>query len=157
VFFTRREHLGMLHPVGVGWNSVVHEHEFGRIELVLKDTAVRYEGGSQNSAGLIGLGASVELLSRYGQEAISRRVLELTDLACERLAAIGAVIHSDRRGGHRSGIVTFELPGHDPEAVRRRCQQREVVLSCRSSRLRISPHAYNNAADIQRLIEALEK
>jgi len=156
VFFTRREHLGLLRPVGIGWNSVVHEHDFHRIELVLKDTAQRYEGGSQNSGGLIALGASLELLGQFGMEAISRRVLELTDLACRRLEGIGAVIHSDRRAAHKSGIVTFELPGRDPQAVRRKCLERQVVLSCRAGRLRISPHAYNNDEDIDRLIEAIE-
>ena len=49
-------------------------------------TAERYEGGSMNMAGFIGLNASLELLLRYGQEAIGRRVLEITDLACRRLA-----------------------------------------------------------------------
>lgn len=155
IFYTRREHLKLLRPVGIGWNSVVHEHDFSRVELILKDTAVRYEGGSQNSAGLIALGASLELLNRFGTAAISRRVLELTDLACRRLEEIGAVIHSDRRQAHKSGIVALELPGRDVEAIRRRCLERQVVLSCRGGRLRISPHAYNNAADIERLIEAL--
>jgi selenocysteine lyase/cysteine desulfurase len=155
LFFTRREHLGLLRPLGVGWNSVVHAHDFTRIELAVKDTAERYEGGSPNTAGLIGLGASLELLSRFGMEAIARRVLELTDLACYRLRQIEAVIHSDRREALRSGIVAFELPGRDPQALRQRCFEQDVVLSCRGGRLRISPHAYNDQSDLDRLIQAL--
>ena len=156
VFFTRREHLDLLRPLGVGWNSVVHAHDFARIELALKDTAERYEGGSPNTAGFIGLGASLELLSRFGFQAIARRVLEITDLACRRLEQIGAVIHSDRRQAHKSGIVAFELPGRDPQAARRHCLEQDVVLSCRGGRLRISPHAYNDDSDVDRLIEALK-
>ena len=157
IFFIRREHLDRLRPVGVGWNSVVGAHDFSRIELALKPTAARYEGGSQNMAGLFGLGASLELLARFGSAAIARRVVEITDLACRRLEEIGAVIRSDRRPPHKSGIVVFELPGRDPAGpAAAAAQQAGVVLSCRGGRLRISPHAYNDAEDIDRLIEALE-
>jgi selenocysteine lyase/cysteine desulfurase len=155
VFFTRREHLNLLRPVGVGWNSVRNEHDFSHIELVFKDTAARYEGGSQNVAGLLALGASLELLARFGAQAISQRVLEITDLACERLEKIGAAILSDRRPGNKSGIVSFEMPGLDPYALRKKCFEQHVLLSCRAGRLRISPHAYNDASDVERLIEAL--
>ncbi len=155
IFFTRREHLKLLRAVGVGWNSVVHEHDFSRIELVLKDTAVRYEGGSQNSSGLLALDASLALLLSYGATAISQRVVEVTDLACRRLEEVGAVVRSDRSAAHKSGIVAFELPGRDPQAVRRRCLEQGVVLSCRGGRLRISPHAYNNEEDVERLVRAV--
>ena len=157
VFFLRREHLDMLRPFGLGWHSVVHQSDFNRIELTLKSTAARYEGGSANVPGLLALGASVELLAGFGTEAISRRVLETTGRACSRLESIGAVVASDRSSGRGSGIVVFELPGRDPKAVRSFCHSRGVVLSCRDGRLRISPHAYNNADDVDRLIEALQE
>jgi selenocysteine lyase/cysteine desulfurase len=155
VFFIRREHLGRLRPLGVGWHSVVHDHDFARIELLLKPTAARYEGGSQNMVGAIGLKASLELLSQFGAAALCQRIFEVTDLACERLQRLGARILSDRSPEHKSGIVIFDLPGQDAAQVRRRCHQRGVVLSCRGGGLRISPHAYNDASDIDRLVEAL--
>jgi cysteine desulfurase / selenocysteine lyase len=156
VFYIRREHLNLLRPVGVGWNSVKHEHDFNRIEYDLKDTAQRYEGGSQNVAGLIALGASLELLAQFPAEARAARVLEITDLACRRLVELGAVILSDRtRDENKSGIVLFELPGRDPQAVRRACLEKGVILSCRAGRLRISPHAYNDESDVDRLIKAI--
>ena len=157
IFFLRREHLDRLRAVNVGWNSVVGCYDFSNIDLVLKPSAARYEGGSQNMVGLIGLKSSLQLLMQFGQEALSRRILEITDLACRRLEDIGAVIKSDRSPSHQSGIVSFELPGADPQEVRRQCRQRGVVLSCRAGRLRISPHAYNDASDIERLVEELQR
>jgi len=157
VFFIRQEHLERLRPLGVGWNSVVASGDFSHIELNLKPTAARYEGGSQNTAGMIALKASIELLGQFGAKALATRILELTDLACDRLRQAGAVVWSRRVEGHSSGIVSFELPGRDPRAVRRRCLEQAVVLSCRNGRLRISPHAYNTPDDIDRLIAALRK
>ena len=135
---------------------MAHDRDFTRIELNFKDTAERYEGGSMNMAGFIGLNASLELLLRFGQEAIGRRVLEVTDLACDRLSAAGSLIDSIRAGDFRSGIVSFRMPGRDPDALRKQCLQRQVVLSCRAGRLRISLHAYNDESDIDRLVEALD-
>jgi selenocysteine lyase/cysteine desulfurase len=157
VFFVRREHLDLLRPLGVGWNSVVHAGDFQHIELALKPAAERYEGGSPNMVGLIALRTSMALLADIGTAAIAQRILDVTDLACNRLTEMGAVIHSDRSPANKSGIVLFDLPGRDLQAVRRECLQRGVVLSCRGGLLRISPHAYNDESDIDRLVDALEQ
>jgi cysteine desulfurase/selenocysteine lyase len=155
LLYVRHEHLNLLRPLGVGWHSVVHASDYSHIELTLKPTAARYEGGTQNMVGFLGLAASLELLLDLGQSFIGGRVLEITDLACQRLQSAGAVLASPREADHRSGIVSFELPGQDAAAVRQRCLAAGVALSARSGKLRISPHAYINDADLDRLIDAL--
>ena len=153
LFYLRREHLDLLRPIGVGWHSVIGAHDFDRIDATWKPAAERYEGGSQNMAGHLAFGASLELLLKYGTEEIGRRVLEITDEACRRLRASGAAIFSHREDSARaSGIVSFELPGHNPHEVRRRCLDCGVALALRGGRLRISPHAYQNESDIEQLI-----
>ena len=156
LLFIRREHLDRLRPLGVGWHSVVHASDYTRIELSFKPSAERYEGGAQNMVGMIGFGTSLELLLELGTEAVAAAILDITDQACQRLQKLGATIVSDRSPERRSGIVAFELPGRDPWAVRKHCLTRNVVLSCRAGRLRISPHAYNNEEDLERLVEALK-
>jgi len=159
IFYCRREHLARLRPLVVGWNSVVQGHDFSRIAMTLRDEAARYEGGSQNLAGMLALGASLRMLQEAGLgpsgSAIARRVLEITDLACRRIEQAGGRIVSRREGEHRSGIVAFEMPGRDPQAERRRLLKRGVALNSRGGWLRLSPHAYNNEADIERLTEGL--
>lgn len=160
LFYLRREHLELLRPLMVGWNSVRQAHDFSHAQFDLKPSAARYEGGSQNMPGVMALGASLDLLRAHGHSPrdsrLAGRVLEMSDHACRRLAdELGAEIHSHREGERRSGIVSFSLPGRDPAQLRRECLARHVVLSCRDGRLRISPHAYNNEQDVDRLIEAL--
>jgi selenocysteine lyase/cysteine desulfurase len=124
-----------------------------------KDAAARYEGGSQNMAGVIGLGASLDMLASYGlgcnDSPLAPRVLEIAELASGRLESLGAKVVSCREGAHRSGIVSFDLPGRDLAAERRRCAAQGVILSCRGGLLRISPHAYVNEEDVERLLEVL--
>jgi selenocysteine lyase/cysteine desulfurase len=149
--------LDLLQPTGVGWNSVVGAHEFSKIDAEWKPDARRYEGGSQNMVGMIALGESLKLLNRFGRAAIGERVVQVTAYACHRLEEVGAVIHVNRQRGHESGIVLFDLPGHDLEAFRQRALDAGIVLSCRAGRLRISPHAYNTEEEIDRLIEEIRK
>lgn len=72
LFYLRREHLELLRPTAVGWHSVAHSSDYARIELNLRPNAARFEGGSWNMAGFLGLGASLELLLAYGAKAIDR-------------------------------------------------------------------------------------
>ncbi len=157
IFYLRREMLDVLRPLGVGWNSVIHSGDYTRRELNLRPTAARYEGGTWNMPGIMGLGASLELLLSFGVDSISQRVLEVTDLLCDRLAGQGGIVHSHREDEHKSGIVSFEMPGQDTFAVRRRCLEQGAVLSCRAGRLRASPHAYCDERDLVRLLAAVRE
>ena len=156
VLFVRNEHLERLRPLGVGWNSTATPARFDRLQLELKPTAARYEGGSYNMPGFMGLGASLELLLDLGTEQIAGRILELTDYACQQLTAAGAEIFSARDGNHGSGIVSFDFPGRKLSPIRRACREQHIALSLRCERLRISPHAYNNHDDIDRLVAAVQ-
>ncbi|MGD9721603.1 MAG: aminotransferase class V-fold PLP-dependent enzyme [Pirellulales bacterium] len=155
LFYTRREHLDLLRPIGVGWHSVAHASDYSRIELALKPSAARYEGGTQNMVGFLGLGASLELLLELGTAAIGERILEVTDLVCRRLSEAGATLVTRREGSHRSGIVSFELPGREALEVKQHCLAAGVVLSARGGKLRLAAHAYNNADDVERLVAAI--
>src|SRR5262249_57975712 len=66
VFYARRERLEELHPIGVGWNSVVGAHDFSTIDFRLKPHAGRFEGGTLNVGGIVALGESLGLLLACG-------------------------------------------------------------------------------------------
>ncbi len=160
VCYIQPDLLKKLRPIGIGWNSVQHRGDFGKIELSLRENAARYEGGSTNMVGYHGLAASLELLTSYGLAAdlskIGDRVIAMADLACDRMSSIGCGPRFERNPAHRSGIVTFAIPAVEPEIVRKSCLDQHVVVSCRGGGLRVTPHAYTNEDDIYRLICAVK-
>ena len=147
--------LERLRPCGIGWNSVINAGHFDQIDLRLKPSAARYEGGTYNMPGFIGLAASLELFESLRVPNLAAAILEYTDTACAELARVGAIIHSPRTGDERSGIISFTIAGQDPQVIRKRCLDQGVALNCRAGRLRLSAHAYNNASDLDRLLASL--
>jgi selenocysteine lyase/cysteine desulfurase len=107
--------------------------------------------------GLAALGASLDLLIGYGIDAICARLLEVSDELCRRLQELGAVVASCRQPNCKSGIVSFGLAGHDPQRVRAKCREQNVLISCRGGKLRASPHVYTNGDDIDRLGRVLRE
>jgi selenocysteine lyase/cysteine desulfurase len=159
LFFIKRALLDELRPTGLGWNSTVQHYDSGVVELNLRPTAARFEGGSQNMPGFHALGASIDLLADAGvspsQSPVADCVLEITAAAIERLDGIGASIVSPRDDAHRSGIVSFDMPRRDPKTIRNQCLKHNVVLASRAGHIRISPHAYTTIDDVDRLITSL--
>jgi cysteine desulfurase/selenocysteine lyase len=161
LLFIRQEHLKLLRPMIVGWNSVTQGTDYTRIELNIKGETARYEGGSQNMIGFTGLGASLDLLAKLGlgpkSSPIADQVLAITDYACQRLQELGATLLAPRAAGHKSGIVTFQLAGLDPNDIRRRLEVAGIIVRCRAGGVRISPHGYASGEEVDHMIEELRK
>lgn len=155
IFYIRRELVERLHPVGIGWNSVLSARDFSRIDFQLKPHAGRWESGTPNFAGIAGLGASLAVLLEIGVPALSERLLALTDELCARASQAGCEVYSPRGAAERSGIVSLIVPGADPRALLRHCRKQGIIINHRAGRVRLSPHAYNTEAEIERLIAAL--
>ena len=66
VFFIRGEHIDKLRPTGTGWRSVPEPMDFERVGQPFRNMASRYEGGTQCMGALAAMGASIELIERFG-------------------------------------------------------------------------------------------
>jgi selenocysteine lyase/cysteine desulfurase len=152
--YIRRDWVERLHPIGVGANSVVHPYAYSTIDFTLKPHAGRWEGGAYNVPGITALGASLLLLLDAGIDNIESRVLKLTDDLCDRARAMGLEVFSSREPGEKSGIVSLVKPGESSDAVMKRCRAAGVIVNSRAGRIRVSPHAYNTAEEIDRFLEA---
>jgi selenocysteine lyase/cysteine desulfurase len=69
LFWIRRELVERLHPVGVGWNSVIDSRNFDHVEFRLKPNAGRWESGSLNVGGIL---ASAPAWNRCWRSASTR-------------------------------------------------------------------------------------
>src|SRR5947209_8642393 len=98
IFWCRRDLVERLHPVGVGWHSVVKTFDFSQADFTLKPNAGRWEGGTLNVGAIIAFGASLGLLLEIGIDNVAGRVIALTDHLCERAERAGLPVFSSRRG-----------------------------------------------------------
>ena len=155
IAYVRREWVDRLHPLMVGAHSVRHPFDYSKIELDLKPHAGRYEGGAPNLPGVAALGASLGLILAAGVDAISRRVLTLTDYLCDRANAEGWSVFSSRQPGEASGIVSLTVPGVDPMDVVKTCRAAGVIVNARGGRVRVSPHGYNTEGEIDQFVDAV--
>jgi cysteine desulfurase/selenocysteine lyase len=156
IFYCRRERIPLLRPATVGWRNVVNSFDFDNYNLELPDDAIRFEEGTLNLPGIFALGAALELLLELDVEAIEKRVLSLTDQLEEGVCALGGEILSPRSAGEKSGILSFQLPGEDPETTVERLRARNIFSIVRRGGVRLSPHFYNNESEIDLLLDALK-
>jgi selenocysteine lyase/cysteine desulfurase len=158
IFYCRRELLERTRPLMIGWMNVVNAMEYGDYDYTLKPDAGRFECGTYNIPGLLGLKASLELLHRLGTDAIGARLKELDDRLIAGLILKGYHIVSPRHHEQWSGIVSFTSPKHEHEQIVKALRkEKKIEIALREGRLRASPHFYNTEQQIDRLIEALPR
>ena len=154
-----KRHLDKLRCLNVGWGSVKNSFNYAQPALDLRDSAARFEAGSANMMGAAALSASLQLIldirDELGSDAIADRICTMAASLDQQLIAAGAVTRYPDSAQHRSGIVTFEVPGLEAAAIRKEAMRQKVVLSCRDGGVRAAIHAYNDENDLERLVEVV--
>ncbi len=155
-FFCSKRLLNRLHPVNVGWKSVVDNLNFQEYDFTLQNSARRFEEGTLNTVGIVGFGASLELLMSVGIEEIKQRVLHLTDHAIHGLKESECKLITPLKRDERSGIVSFRNREKAPHLYQR-LQEQNIIVSLRGDAIRISPHFYNTEEEIDRLLDVIAR
>lgn len=146
------DRLGVATP---GWRSVADMWNFLEYEQPFAPDATRFEGGTPNFIGALSLNESIRVLQAAATESIAAHVLSLTDRLVDGLKSAGAQIASIRSRAESSGIVTFALAGADPVALGRALQREGIVTTYRPSGIRVAPHGYNTAQEIDAIVDAV--
>ncbi len=142
-----------LPPSIVGWRSDRTWREVANLHHGaprLKDSAEKYEGGGLPIPLLYAMEQSVNLMLEIGPAVIEGRVLGLAGKAREMLRALGAIC--EETGAQ---IVTAKFEGRDPSALAAALKAKRVLVAARHGFLRVSPHLYNNEADLEILLREL--
>lgn len=143
-------------PTFVGWISVETPWDFADRDQGFKPNALAWESGTGTSSLFYGLEQSLKLLNETGLKKIDDHLHGLTDMLCDSLAAKDYEVVSSRRKGESSAIVCIKhRGGMDCNSIAEKLEAENIVVSPRNEILRISPHFYNNAGDIERLVSAL--
>ncbi|MCU0452975.1 MAG: aminotransferase class V-fold PLP-dependent enzyme [Bacteroidetes bacterium] len=151
--YLSEELQGMLQQQYLGWLSVADPWNFRDHDQPLAASARRYEGGTLNYPGLMGMRAAVEMLLEVGTDAIERQIRLLTDRIVEHLSRLdGWTIVTPLEPKARSGIITARRNSAD-EARQwfDRLLSRRVTISLREGQLRFSPHFYNTTTEVDEL------
>jgi cysteine desulfurase/selenocysteine lyase len=154
LFFCRRELAERINPPLIGWKSVRNDLSFERPEFELKTDALRFEEGSMNLLGILGLDAAVRLLLEVGIEKVQEQVQGLGDFIIQEAETRGFTVLTPRSRDERGGNITFKGK-FDPMKVRDVLLKKGVMVNCRGGGLRVSPHFYNTTGDIDHFFAML--
>ena len=122
-------------------------------DLGFTEGAKRFDMGERDH--LIGLemaAVGMELMAEWGSAAIAARLGWMTGLLAEGLAASGVeLLPAAQRAPH---VLSLGFPGGMRAGLIEALAARDVHVAPRLGRLRISPHVYNDAADIEAFLAA---
>ena len=166
VLYGKRRLLDSMEPLCLGGGIV---EEVTRDAVRYMDAPWKFEAGTQNAEGVIGLGAAIDYLEAVGMSNIRAIEARLTAYALERLSALPFVeLYGSASSEGRAGILSFNVADVHPHdtatilaahnvAVRagHHCAQPLMAFLGVNATCRMSLCFYNTEQDIDRLAEAL--
>lgn len=174
-------HKGLLGPQGTG---ILYAEDYAALSITchgggivdgvtlegfsLLPPPARFEAGTPNIPGVIGLGEAVGLVGELGPAEIHRHETRLGELAYDGLSAIGGVIVYSPRG---SPVISFNIGRMDPHACAAGLDRRKGIcvrsgLHCAhplasslhpSGTVRASMGCYTTGDEVRTLIETVEE
>jgi selenocysteine lyase/cysteine desulfurase len=141
-----------LEQTGFGRRAIASEVAPYMKDTAFAPTARRFDMGERDHFISLEMAAvGMEMMAEWGPGAISERLGALTDRLAEGLVAQGAVLTEKRfRVPH---ILSIAFPGGMPEGLVEKLAAAGAHVAPRLGRVRISPHVYNDEADVDRFLE----
>ncbi|MBI5814533.1 MAG: aminotransferase class V-fold PLP-dependent enzyme [Nitrospinae bacterium] len=156
IFYCAKERMELLDVTRAGWHTVKDCYNFGHIDFTLQPTAERFEEGTPNMMGIHGLKESLATVTMMGVERNEEHILALNRLLGERLTAKGFNVLSPIGRGERSNILIFTAKDpRDNGALVKKLHAAKIMVMERGAGIRVAPHFFNTAEEIEKLMEIL--
>jgi selenocysteine lyase/cysteine desulfurase len=161
IFYVRRELQEKLTPPIYGWHNVKNPNFVAQEKIEFRNDARKFEAGTQNLIGLVGLIAAMELTLEIGVENIAAELIRKRAWLIAELQKKGfMVLNAEAKAENTSGIISFYQAGKNLAALHQKVSEAGVIASLRVDRrgqnyIRFSPHFYNTDAELQYTLELL--
>jgi len=137
-----------------GWWNLKTEGEYLEYRGAPYVGARRYEPGTLPTANIAGLAAAIDLLNEMGRQAVRDRVLQLVAILHAGLVERGWAVRSPEPLA--SGILAATPPSGGARSWAKALEARGVIVAPREGCVRFSPHAGNDAEELERALDAID-
>ena len=168
VLYGKREILNKMNPFLMGGDMIEYVYEQNTTFAPFPN---KFEAGTQNVEGVVGLSAAIDYIEKIGYEEIDKIEKEVVSYAIDELSKLDflTIYMSPNRENH-SSVISFNINGVHPHDVAsildsenvcvrsgNHCAQPLMRFLGIDSTCRASFYFYNTKEDVDRLVKALNK
>ena len=168
VLYGRRDILNKMNPFLMGGDMIEYVYEQDTTFAPLPN---KFEAGTQNVGGVVGLGAAIDYINSIGYDKIEELENEVVSYAREELAKLNFLkLYITPNKEKHSSVISFNIEGVHPHDVAsildsenvcvrsgNHCAQPLLRFLGIDSTCRASFYFYNTKEDVERLVNALKK
>ena len=168
VLYGKKELLNKMPPFLMGGDMIEYVYEQNTTYAPLPN---KFEAGTQNVEGVVGLGAAIDYIESIGYETINKVEQEVTEYAVNELSKLNFIeMYVTPNKQNHSSVVSFNVRGVHPHDVAsildvngvcirsgNHCAQPLLRYMGMDSTCRVSFSIYNTKEDVDKLVDALNK
>ena len=168
VLYGKREILNKMNPFLMGGDMIEYVYEQ---ETTFAPLPNKFEAGTQNVEGVVGLGAAIDYIEKIGYDTISKIEEEVVEYAREKLKELEFItLYMSPNKENHQAVISFNINGVHPHDVAsildsygvcvrsgNHCAQPLMRFLGIDSTCRASFYFYNTKDDVDKLVEALKK
>lgn len=168
ILYGKKELLDKMPPYRFGGEMIANVTREG---ASWAETPQKFEAGTPNIAGAIGLAAAIDYLNSIDLKLIQKHETELTAYALEKLSNISDLtIYGPKESYERTGVISFNLKNIHPHDLAtaldlngievragHHCAQPLMESLQTESTVRASLSIYNSKDDIDKLVSSLQE